>query len=327
LPRARTIALAILGIVAVVGLFVAAQQLFGTTGGLLVVVLLQSLMMTGMVWTRRDQDRSLARRLKPLASTLQRSVEEALDERLTPFESELAAVRKEGRRGRTQLREQLASNRRHVDRQLLHEYRQLEALLMLRDELPVVRQLVRLRGWSASPDVLQFLVAQVLLRHPKLVVECGSGSSTVVLAAALERSGGEGKVIALEHEEAFAASTASLLAEHGLSHRAEVRHAPLQDVTIDGGTYRWYSPSAVPHGPIELLFVDGPPKRSHDQARFPALPLVHDRLSSGAMIVLDDYQREAEQAIVARWLESFPDLQLRTEPHEKGTAVLVREVR
>jgi hypothetical protein len=45
------------------------------------------------------------------------------------------------------------------------------------------------------------------------------------------------------------------------------------------------------------------------------------------MIVLDDYQREAEQTIVARWLESFPDLQLRTEPHEKGTAVLVREVR
>ncbi len=59
---------------------------------------------------------------------------------------------------------------------------------------------------------------------------------------------------------------------------------------------------------IDLLVVDGPPSRPGQMTRWPALPVLHDRLSKGAAIFVDDGDRRAERAMVESWMRQFPEL-------------------
>ena len=62
-------------------------------------------------------------------------------------------------------------------------------------------------------------------------------------------------------------------------------------------------------GRIDLLVVDGPPGLLRPQARYPALPVLRERLSPGASILLDDTHRADEREIVRRWLDEVEGLE------------------
>ena len=55
-----------------------------------------------------------------------------------------------------------------------------------------------LRGWATSPDVLLRLHTHIMATRPQVIVEFGSGASTLVIADAL-RQNGTGKLISIEH--------------------------------------------------------------------------------------------------------------------------------
>src|SRR4029453_6873879 len=76
---------------------------------------------------------------------------------------------------------------RNVD--LWRHFRQLEALVGLHAILRPDRDLPETRGWSASPDFLLGLVAHAMATRPRVIVECGSGVSTVLLARCLSLNG------------------------------------------------------------------------------------------------------------------------------------------
>src|SRR5207244_4204311 len=111
---------------------------------------------------------------------------------------------------------------------------------------------------------------------PRIVLECGSGVSTVVCARMLQL-GGSGHVYSLEHDATFAEQTRALLSRHGLSNWATVVDASL-DQTTDPP---WYSENAIPKEAvnIELFVVDGPPANVAHLARYPALPRMASRLA------------------------------------------------
>jgi predicted O-methyltransferase YrrM len=134
------------------------------------------------------------------------------------------------------------------------------------------------------PDYACEVLANLVAEHrPELVVECGSGRSTVVLAEAL-REVGAGKVVALEHDWEFWHETVELIEERDLFTHAQVRQAALED--------GWYARSAWEDlDGIGLLLVDGPPRKTGWEARAPALSLLRDRLLLGAVVVLDDIDR------------------------------------
>lgn len=203
-------------------------------------------------------------------------------------------------------------------------FAQVEALLSLRDILPFEHPLPPTRRWASSPDLLVSIVRHMESSKPSLVVELGSGVSTVVIAASLRRSG-SGHVLSLEHDERFGARTRAELARQGLSALATVIDAPLGDVTVRGELFRWYTlpPDAVPPG-IGLVFVDGPPGVTGPLARYPALPVLFDRLAPGAAIILDDGARPDEREIVARWQREFAGFDTEYLPLEKGAWVLSR---
>src|SRR5688572_31116753 len=61
-------------------------------------------------------------------------------------------------------------------------FRQLESLVSLYVDLGLRKSLPPMRDWAASPDFLRELASHSLSDRPEVIVECGSGVSTIVLA-------------------------------------------------------------------------------------------------------------------------------------------------
>ena len=214
---------------------------------------------------------------------------------------------------------------KEVKTEIKQTFRQLEALQNLNAMLPASDVLPATRGWAASPDLLMVLVDLVITERPSLVVECGSGASTLWLALAMRRFEIDGRIVALDHDPVFGAKTRDLLARHNVRDLAEVRDAPLESFSLDGETYSWYARRAWEDlKGIDLLFVDGPPATTGHQARYPALPLLSGLLSSVATAVLDDLIVPDMQKVLRLWLDAYPDFGSEILPLEKQAAVLRR---
>ena len=202
---------------------------------------------------------------------------------------------------------------------------QTQALVNLFGIVPVNDVVPTMGGWAASPDVVALLVAELLRLRPALVVECGSGVSTVWLSLAAERYGIDTRIVALEHDESWAALTREALARHGVAHRADVRHAPPVDIGLDGHDTPWYDLAASADlSDIGLLFVDGPPEVTGPAARYPAIPVFRDRFAARGVIVLDDLVRKSEQLAAIAWTDMLPDFTLTRLPLQKSAAVFRR---
>jgi predicted O-methyltransferase YrrM len=218
----------------------------------------------------------------------------------------------------------VSRSREWVSRDVLIGYQQLEAVVDLRALIRPRAPMPPLRGWALSPDALRLLVQEIYARHPQLIVECGSGSSTIWLGYTVQQLG-TGHVVALEHDERFAQLSQDLLKAHGLEDVVEVRYAPLKPWE----TQPWYDLRAIDDlEKIGLLLVDGPPGTVGEGARYPAVPLLLSKCADNALIVLDDVIREQESAVSDRWLAEFPELH-RTihDTFEKGLHVFQRELK
>ena len=212
-----------------------------------------------------------------------------------------------------------------VKKEITQTFRQLEALQNLNAVLPATDVLPATRGWAASPDLLLVLVDLMISERPSLVVECGSGASTLWLALAMRRFQIDGRIIALDHDPVFGGKTRDLLARHDVGELAEVRDAPLESFSLDGDTYSWYARQAWEDlAGIDLLFVDGPPATTGHQARYPALPLLSGSLSRVVTVVLDDLVVPDMQKVLRLWLDAYPEFDSDLLPLEKQAAVLRR---
>jgi hypothetical protein len=73
---------------------------------------------------------------------------------------------------------------------------------------------------------------------------------------------------------------------------------------------------------IDLLIVDGPPGSKNPEARYPAFKEFKDKLSSKAIIIIDDVNRDGERKLAEDFAKSLPNHTLTILDHEKGTAVI-----
>jgi hypothetical protein len=202
-------------------------------------------------------------------------------------------------------------------------FRQLEALQGLYVELNLKKSLPPTRGWAASPDFLLELVRHARSAQPRTVVECSSGTSTLVLARCMQLNGA-GKVISLEHDAYYARETRAQLRRHGLQDWAQVLDAPLLPLDLAGESWPWYDLAVLKPGlSIDLLVIDGPPQATRPLARYPAGPLLFPKLAAGAHVFLDDATRADELDILRRWRREFPALHQSTRACEKGCSVLM----
>lgn len=180
-------------------------------------------------------------------------------------------------------------------------------------------------GWAIGGDCAQRFVSLIFALKPRWILEAGSGLSTILAAQCLERIGGDGMVISLEHEKHWLEETRAGLARHGVSHRSRIHHTPLVEVDLEGEQFRWYDLSTVElPDEIEVFFVDGPPMATGPLARYPALPLLYERLSQAGVIIMDDAARSDEGAAIERWKTEFPSLSFQYHSDSKGTVEITK---
>ncbi|MEU5690941.1 class I SAM-dependent methyltransferase [Actinosynnema sp. NPDC020468] len=196
--------------------------------------------------------------------------------------------------------------------------RELADLSALHRLAPLMSEYLPNTAHELRPAALAAVVDEVLLGSRTVVVECGCGSSSVVLARLLARRG-FGHLLSIEHDERTAAFVASQLRREGLGHVARVVHAPLAGHPAALGHSQWYHPALVHdevsgfvdrHGLVDLLLVDGP---QPGDTRYPALPVLRGALAPGAAVLVDDADRPDEQTVLVRWSEEF-NLRFRTTP-------------
>ena len=123
--------------------------------------------------------------------------------------------------------------------------RQTQGLLFLNSHLDTLHPLPALGGAALTPDSAATLVGLIKERRPKVIVELGSGVSTVVCAQTVKQLG-EGRIISLDHDKFYAGITRQNLQRHGLEEWAEVQHAPIEPTMIDGEQWQWYATSQLP---------------------------------------------------------------------------------
>ncbi len=201
---------------------------------------------------------------------------------------------------------------------------QLEALdrLYYRTGLPR-GSLPPSRGWAASPDFLNILYEEIVRRRPKIVVECGSGLTTIIAARALQKIGG-GRLLSLEHDDGFADLTLDNLCLLDLRELVDIRVAPLVPQVIGGVEYLWYEPSnfEIPDK-IDFITVDGPPAPlAGAQGRYPVGPVLFGRLSRDGAVLFDDAGRPGEKGVVDKLLREFQILERKDISTEKGCSIL-----
>ncbi len=170
--------------------------------------------------------------------------------------------------------------------------------------------------WSAGtmrPAGLVAVCNDVVLNRRRRIVELGSGVSTVLLGRLLTQRPhpGGAALAAVEHDPRWALWVREQLDREGIGHDVTVIEAPLGRHPHAAAGLDWYDDAALTDGldaalhgdPIDLLLVDGPPAwaEGHGLARYPALPVLLDRLAPGATVILDDIERPGEQEVLRGW--------------------------
>ena len=190
------------------------------------------------------------------------------------------------------------------------KYDLLDRLELPRDALP------NLGSWKADTGLLTLVADHILTHKPKLVVEFGTGASTLIIARALERAGG-GTLISFEQHADFVEATRVWLADHGL--QADLRAVPLRPSPSQWPGL-WYDHGPLPDG-IDLLLIDGPPWTIHPFTRGAASTLF-GQIAPGGTVLLDDGARPGERLVARRWRREWPDFDFRlVKSGTKGTLV------
>ena len=203
---------------------------------------------------------------------------------------------------------------KELKEQVWHSYRQSEALQQLFALLKFSAPIPPTRSWAASPDLLLTIADLVRTRKPRLIVELGSGVSTLIVAKA-----GARKVISIDNSAEFAEKTRDMLKAHKVR-GVEVRVAPLK---AHASGVDWYDTAKLKDlKKIDMLIIDGPPGSKNPDARKPALKELLAKLSPNVVVVIDDVNRKGEREMAEAFAKALTRHTLTILNHEKGTAVI-----
>jgi predicted O-methyltransferase YrrM len=201
-------------------------------------------------------------------------------------------------------------------------YSQISGLLQIQNAMagkPVLRPM---RGWAISPDAMNWILADLQERAAPIVIEFGSGQSTVIFAAALKHR--NGKLFSVEHDPEYCAVIQRQVTACGLLEQVEFVHTPLRETSFEAQICS-YNTSALPDISADIVLVDGPPDTYGALTRLTPLRWAAQHLKPGGAIFLDDSAREFEQACLKQLVSEYPKLRLIPRNAEKGLTEL-REI-
>jgi len=172
-------------------------------------------------------------------------------------------------------------------------------------------------GFAANLDYLEE-VARKATTVDGPILECGSGLTTLLLGTLAAKRGVE--VHSLEHSDEWQQRISGVLDKYRIAN-VRVLSTPL----CDYGDFAWYdAPLEQLPQSFGLVVCDGPPGMTKG-GRYGLMRVIGERLSSGAVILLDDAARPGECEMMDRWQAETP---LHVEVFDKPAgkyATLIRQ--
>ena len=155
--------------------------------------------------------------------------------------------------------------------------------------LDIVQRFQALRPPEAAPGDpgdWWFLYKTIRARHPHLILEFGSGNTTVVQAQALYDNHDGGRLLSIDASPHWAASTRACLPKH-LQSICEVIHGPLVEVEAYG--VQGWRHHQVPRIAPNFVYLDGPELTRDRQVAVDLLDL-EEVFPPDFFLVIDDRQ-------------------------------------
>jgi hypothetical protein len=170
-------------------------------------------------------------------------------------------------------------------------------------EIPQLRMILAgdlLGGWALDAQTIKLLWSLLWRDTPQIILEYGSGVSTLLLAVYASsfslRTGKECLVISLEPDKRYEVTVEQRLKENDLVGFSKILHLSRNDC----GTYEFGALQSVLAGAsIDLVLIDGPsgpPGCRHD-----TLPNLLPYCKTGTRWLLDDAFRDGELEILRTW--------------------------
>ena len=165
--------------------------------------------------------------------------------------------------------------------------------------------------WALDQKTIEFLWATLFDKRPEVIIESGSGISTVILATyasriAVDKVHSSPLIVSLEQDRQENLKTLSRLQSHGLDAFVKILHAPLDEdsnYVIESETI-----SRATDGRLaDWLFIDGP--SGPVGCRVSTLPLLAPYCKQEARWYLDDALRDGEMSAISSW-EGMPKVRL-----------------
>ena len=158
--------------------------------------------------------------------------------------------------------------------------------------------------WAIGPETIALIGDLIATHRPGIVLELGSGISTLCLAHFMQRAHGDASfsIISIEQSEEMTAGTEELLGSAGLASAARVVTKELVEMEILGRQTLCYDLADLDRilpGTPGLVLIDGP--SGPPGVRFATLPLVAPHLRPGTRFLLDDALRDDELDIATEW--------------------------
>ena len=213
------------------------------------------------------------------------------------------------------------------DNKLLNAVKQVENTLALQNYFSTGDLPPNNYGWSIDTDLALYLTEKLENNTYDLVIEFGSGNSTVLFAKILLKMMMKNReentlpndtdlpkrILTFEHNKHYHEQTTAMLRQAELDDMVNLVYAPLVDYSYQDEDYLYYDCDAAlanianlyeTKTPNVLVLIDGPPADTGLNARFPALPKLLNHLSTATFdLILDDYNRSEEKVVAANWLD------------------------
>jgi len=164
-------------------------------------------------------------------------------------------------------------------------------------------------GEAAFSTIVEKITALINQKNDQssqsYIVEFGSGASSIRLALSFPNT----HIIAIEGDRECYQETENLALEFlKPTDLFELKYQPLSFEKYGSGQILSYTqdPKLVSNHTIDCVIIDGPPFYTL-RGREACLYQVYEQLSIGGLVILDDFNREAEKTILNNWLSVYPD--------------------
>lgn len=158
---------------------------------------------------------------------------------------------------------------------------------------------------------IQIFLNDIIINKRKVIVEFGSGLSTIYLVKLVEQLKQDDiTIISIDNNRAWLDIIYTYI--QGLDVNVHLLYAETVKNNIELKNNEWYNIDKLDlldkyKGKIDSVLIDGP-EAWYDEislSRYPALPFIYELLAPSCSIFLDDTNRNGEQEVLKLWRANY----------------------